>query len=173
MGMLLMMFRKMHLIQKKNNIEFQLTDLNQKLMDYQSLSAALANDSTSITDLASIPPSLFGSGLNTLMMAHYASDQYAQQAMGYMNSNSIFTQFGDNAPYMQRLAYMKAYEKAQEQYKKRIMAQLNEKEKQMELKKTSYNTKSPIWYPISSFSLRTPSLITKYYTGGLVPLKYQ
>ncbi len=136
MGMLLMMFRKMHLIQKKNNIEFQLTDLNQKLMDYQSLSAALANDSTSITDLASIPPSLFGSGLNTLMMAHYASDQYAQQAMGYMNSNSIFTQFGDNAPYMQRLAYMKAYEKAQEQYKKRIMAQLNEKEKQMELKKT-------------------------------------
>ena len=126
----------MHLIQKKNNIEFQLTDLNQKLMDYQSLSAALANDSTSITDLASIPPSLFGSGLNTLMMAHYASDQYAQQAMGYMNSNSIFTQFGDNAPYMQRLAYMKAYEKAQEQYKKRIMAQLNEKEKQMELKKT-------------------------------------
>ena len=136
MGMLLMMFRKMHLIQKKNNIEFQLTDLNQKLMDYQSLSAALANDSTSITDLASIPPSLFGSGLNTLMMAHYASDQYAQQAMGYMNSNSIFTQFGDNAPYMQKLAYMKAYEKAQEQYKKRIMAQLNEKEKQMELKKT-------------------------------------
>ena len=126
----------MHLIQKKNNIEFQLTDLNQKLMDYQSLSAALANDSTSITDLASIPPSLFGSGLNTLMMAHYASDQYAQQAMGYMNSNSIFTQFGDNAPYMQKLAYMKAYEKAQEQYKKRIMAQLNEKEKQMELKKT-------------------------------------
>ena len=136
MGMLLMMFRKMHLIQKKNNIEFQLTDANQKLMDYQSLSAALANDSTSITDIASIPPSLFGSGINSLMMAHNASIQYAEQAMAYMNNNSIFTQFGDKAPYMQQIAYMKAYEQAQEQYKKRIMAQLNEKEKQMEIKKT-------------------------------------
>lgn len=136
MGMLLMMFRKMHLIQKKNNIEFQLTDLNQKLMDYQSLSASLANDSTSITDIASIPPSLFGSGINTLMMAHGAATQYANQAMTYMNNNSIFTQFGDNAPYMQQIAYMKAYEQAREQYKKRIMAQLNEQEKQMEIKKT-------------------------------------
>ncbi len=136
MGMLLMMFRKMHLIQKKNNIEFQLTDLNQKLMDYQSLSASLANDSTSITDIASIPPSLFGSGINTLMMAHGAATQYANQAMTYMNNNSIFTQFGDNAPYMQQIAYMKAYEQGREQYKKRIMAQLDEQEQQMELKKT-------------------------------------
>ncbi len=137
MGMLLMMFRKMNLIQKKNNIEFQLTDLNQKLMDYQSLSAALANDSTSLTDIASIPPSLFGSGINSLMMAHGAATQYANQAMSYMmNGGSIFTQFGDNAPYMQQIAYMKAYEQGREQYKKRIMAQLNEQEKQMELKKT-------------------------------------
>ena len=138
MGMLLMTFRKMHLIQKKNNIEFQLTDLNQKLMDYQSLSTALANDSASLTDIASIPPSLFGSGINSLMMAHGAATQYANQAMGYMMSNggSIFAQFGDKAPYMQQIAYMKAYEQGREQYKKRLMAQLNEKEKEMELKKT-------------------------------------
>ena len=53
-----------------------------------------------------------------------------------MNNNSIFTQFGDNAPQMQQIAYMKAYEQAREQIKKRIMAQLNEREKQLEMKKT-------------------------------------
>lgn len=140
MGMLLMMFRKMNLIQNKNNIEFQLTDLNQQLMDYQKLSASLANDSTSITDIASIPPSLFGAGINQLMMAHGAASQYASSAMSYMNSNSIFTQFGDKAPQMQQIAYMKAYEQAREQYKKRQMAQLNEKEKELEMKKTKLET---------------------------------
>ena len=54
--------------------------------------------------------------------------------MGYMNSNSIFQQYGDQAPQMQQIAYMKAYESAREQAKKRIMAQLNQKEKQMEMK---------------------------------------
>ena len=53
-----------------------------------------------------------------------------------MNNNSIFTQFGDKAPQMQQIAYMKAYEQAREQIKKRIMAQLNEREKQLEMKKT-------------------------------------
>ena len=136
MGMLLMMFRKMNLIQRKNNIEFQLTDNNQQLLDTQSLSATLANDSASITDVASIPPSLFGAGINQMMMAHAADSQYAGQALTYMNNNSIFTQFGDNAPQMQQIAYMKAYEQAREQIKKRIMAQLNEREKQLEMKKT-------------------------------------
>ncbi len=140
MGLLLMMYRKMNLIQRKNDIEYQLTDLNQQLMDYQKLSAALANDSTSITDVASIPPSLFGAGIDSMMLAHGMATQYANQAMAYMQQGSIFTQFGDNAPYMQQIAYMKAYEQGREQYKKRMMAQLNEKEKQLEMKKTKLET---------------------------------
>lgn len=140
MGMLLMMFRKMNLIQRKNNIEFQLNDANQQLLDYQQLSATLANNSTSITDIASIPPSLFGAGINQLMMAHGAATQYAETAMSFMNQNSIFTQFGDNAAQMQQIAYMKAYEQAKEQYKKRIQAQLNQKEKELEMKKTKLET---------------------------------
>ena len=140
MGMLLMMFRKLNLIQRKNNIEFQLTDANQQLLDYQNTSSALSNDSVSITDLASVSPSLFGPTLNHLMMAHGAATQYAEQSMAYMNSNSIFQQYGDQAPQMQQIAYMKAYESAREQVKKRIMAQLNQKEKQLEMKKTRLET---------------------------------
>ena len=134
MGMLLMMFRKLNLIQRKNNIEFQLTDANQQLLDYQNTAAALSNDSVSITDLASVSPSLFGPTLNHLMIAHGEATQYAEQTMMYLNSNSIFQQYGDQAPQMQQIAYMKAYESAREQAKKRIMAQLNQKEKQMEMK---------------------------------------
>ena len=141
MGMLLMMFRKLNLIQRRNNIEFQLTDISQQLLDYQNKSSALSNDSVSITDLASVSPSLFGSTLNELSMAHIAATQYAEQSMAYMNSNSIFQQYGDQAPQMQQIAYMKAYESAREQVKKRIMAQLNQKEKQLEMKKTQLETR--------------------------------
>ena len=51
MGMLLMMFRKLNLIQRRNNIEFQLTDISQQLLDYQNTSSALSNDSVSITEV--------------------------------------------------------------------------------------------------------------------------
>ena len=141
MGMLLMMFRKLNLIQRRNNIEFQLTDISQQLLDCQKSSSTLSNDSVSITDLASVSPSLFGPTLNHLMMAHSAATQYAEQSMAYMNSNSIFQQYGDQAPQMQQIAYMKAYESAREQVKKRIMAQLNQKEKQLEMKKTQLETR--------------------------------
>ena len=99
-----------------------------------------SNDSVSITDLASVSPSLFGSTLNELSMAHGAATQYTEQSMAYMNSNSIFQQYGDQAPQMQQIAYMKAYESAREQIKKRIMAELNQKEKQLEMKKTRLET---------------------------------
>ena len=136
MGLLLMQFRKMQLLQSQNNVEFQLTDLNQKLMDYQSLSGTLANDNLTMSDIASIPPSLFGAGIDQLNMAHGFATQYAESVMQNMMSGSIFTQYGDNAPQMQQIAYMKAYEQGREQIKKRIQAQLNEKEKQIQMKKT-------------------------------------
>ena len=137
MGLLLMQFRKLSLIQRQNNIEFQLTTLNQKLMDYQSMSATLASDSPTLADIASFPPSLFGAGVDHMMMAHNAASQYASSVVGSMANNSIFTQFGNNAQQMQQIAYMKAYEQAREQYKKRMQAQLNEKEKQIQMKKTN------------------------------------
>lgn len=140
MGLLLMQFRKMQLLQNKNNVEFQLTDLNQKLMDYQNMAGTIGNDSLTMADIASMPPSLFGAGIDQLNMAHNFAMQYADSVMQNMMSGSIFTQFGDNAPQMQQIAYMKAYEQGKEQIKKRIQAQLNEKEKQIQMKKTKLET---------------------------------
>ena len=140
MGLLLMQFRKLSLIQRQNNIQFQLTTLNQKLMDLQSMSATLANDSPTLADIASFPPSLFGAGVNQMMMAHNAAMQYATNVVGTMAGNSIFTQFGDNAAYMQKIAMAKAYEQAREQYNKRIQAKYNQEEKQIQLKKTNLET---------------------------------
>ena len=97
MGLLLMQFRKQQLLQAQNNIQFQLNNLNEQLMDLQSIAGTLSNDNISINDLASMPASLFGFGINQLMMAHGNASQYANNVMQNMLNASIFTQFGDNA----------------------------------------------------------------------------
>ena len=142
MGLLLMQFRKQQLLQAQNNIQFQLNNLNEQLMDLQSIAGTLSNDNISINDLASMPASLFGFGINQLMMAHGNASQYANNVMQNMLNASIFTQFGDNAKYMQEIAYMKAYEQGMEHMKKRMKAQLNEQEKQIQRKKTELETRA-------------------------------
>lgn len=135
MGCLLMLYRKMQLIQQDSDIQFQLTQLNQKLMDYQSLSATLSNESVTMTDVASIPASLFGAGIDGMMMAHNQASQYAQSAFGAMTANgSIFNQPGVDNQQMMKIAYMKLYEQGRQEVQKRQEAALNEKEKQLTMK---------------------------------------
>lgn len=141
MGILLLQFRKMNLIQQQQNVEYQLTDINQQLNDYMSLSSTLANDSLTMADVASIPPSLFGAGIGALTNMHAQSSQYANQVLANMQAGSVFDQWGENSGYMQQIAYLKAYEQGQEQIKKRIQAQLNQKEKQLKNKQATLEAK--------------------------------
>ncbi len=141
MGLLLMQFRKQQLLQAHNNIQFQLNNLNEQLMDLQSMAGTLSNDNVSMQDIASMPASLFGYGVDQLMMAHGSATQYANTVMQNMMNGSIFSQFGDNAAQMQQIAYMKAYEQGMEHMKKRMKAQLNEQEKQIQRKKTELETR--------------------------------
>lgn len=164
MGLLLMQFRKMHLLQEKNNIEYQLTDLNQKLLDYQSMSATLANDNVSLSDIASMPASLFGAGVDNLMMAHGAALNYADGVMQNMaaGGNSIFDAMGGNAEVMKQIAYMKAYEQGRKQIQKRQEAQLNEKEKEIQLKKTKLESREAcIEEELKGISQKLPQQISE------------
>jgi len=136
MGCLLMLYRKMNLIQEQNDVQYQLVELNQKLTDYQSLSAALSNDSTSIADVATIPASLFGVGIDSMQMAHNQATQYANSAYAAASGQGIFNQAGMNTQQMMQIAYMKMYEQGRQEVKKRQEAALNEKEKQVTMKKT-------------------------------------
>lgn len=136
MGILLMTYRKLNLLQQQNDYEYQLEQLNQKLMDYQSMSSTLANDSVSMTDVASMPASLFGVGIDSMMLAHNQATQYAGSAYQAAASQGIFGQAGMNTPQMQQIAYMKFYEQGRQEAKKRQEAALNEKEKQIQIKKT-------------------------------------
>jgi len=135
MGVLLLQFRKMNLIQEQNNIEYQLNDLNQKRLNYMSFAETLSNDSITIDDVAGMPASLFGAGVSALMSMNAQATQYANDVMSKMNADSVFNQFGNNAAQMQQIAYMKAFEQGREQLKKRLQAQLNQKEKEMDMKK--------------------------------------
>ncbi len=140
MGLLLFQYRKQNLIQDQNNVEYQLVDLNQQLMDSQNLSATLANDSITMSDMASMPCSLFSFGMGSLMQADVLSRQYADQTMSNIGG-SVFDQYGDNKDSMMYIAWKKAYEQGREQYKKRMQMQLNQQEKQIQMKKTKLETR--------------------------------
>src|SRR5574344_888808 len=136
MGILLMTYRKMNLLQEQNNIEYQLVQLNQQLQDYQSMSATLSNDSPTMTDVASMPASLFGAGIDSMMITNNQATQYAKSAYQTALSQGLFNQQGLNTPQMQQIAYMKFYEQGCQATKNRQEAQFNEKEKQIQMKKT-------------------------------------
>ena len=133
MGLLLMMSRKLTLIRRKNNIQYQMVQINQKLNDIQKTSGVLASDNVTLADIAGMPASLFSQGITSLQQGHMMGMNWANNVM--MASGSLFAQYGPQAQQMYNIAFMKAYETGRTQYTKMLQAQINEKEKQIEQEK--------------------------------------
>ena len=134
MGLLLMMSRKLTLIRRKNNIQYQMVQLNQKLNEIQNLSGVLSSDNVTLADIAGMPASLFSQGIASLQQGHMMGLNWANNVM--MTNGSLFAQYGPQAQQMQQIAFMKAYETGRTQYNKMLQAQINEKEKQIQQEKT-------------------------------------
>ena len=134
MGLLLMMSRKLTLIRRRNNIQYQMLDLNRKLSEYQSLSGVLSSDSVNLADIAGMPASLFSQGVASLQQGHMMGMNWANNVM--MANASLFAQYGPQAQQMQQVAFAKAYETGRTQYNKILKAQINEKEKEIQQEKT-------------------------------------
>ena len=122
MGFLMFLARKIQLEHKQSNIQVQLNEITRKLDDYTSFASVLSQDSISLSDVASIPSSLFGAGLNELGMMH-----------GQANNQFVI-----------QLTQQKLYENARHQLQKQLQARLNEEEKQLQSRKTRLEVQSEV-----------------------------
>ena len=140
MGFLMFLARKIQLEHSQNNIQYQLMGINTKLNNLTDYVSILAQDSITATDIASIPTSLFSTGMAELMNVHQQALQIGnaqyQQAMasGMLGPNVD--------PTMAMITQQKMYENARKQLQKQMQAKYNEEEKALQAKKTRLETQA-------------------------------
>ncbi len=142
MGFVMFLARKIQLEHKQSNIQVQLNEITRKLDDYTSFASVLSQDSISLSDVASIPSSLFGAGLNELGMMHGQAMQIANTQFGQAMSTGLFGQA--NNQFVIQLTQQKLYENARHQLQKQLQARLNEEEKQLQSRKTRLEVQSEV-----------------------------
>lgn len=133
MGFLMFLSRKINLQNQENDITYQLTALNAKLNDLTKYASILQQDSISIADIADMPSSIFGQGLQQLSYINGQAAQIANAQMGQAMGSGMFTPDNQN---LQIIAQQKMYENARKQLQKQLAAKLNEEEKSMTARKT-------------------------------------
>lgn len=134
MGFLMMFARKIQLQQKVNNLEFQINALNQRKDEMISYASILSQDSVNLSDISSLPASLFCQGMNDLMGAHYQALNMSQAQFAQAMSSGMFGD-GSNVQ-IQQIAQQKMYENARKQIQKQLQMRLNEQEKAASAKAT-------------------------------------
>lgn len=134
MGFLMFLARKIQLEHQQNNIQYQLMGINSKLNNLTDYAAILAQDSVSATDIASLPTSLFSSGMAELTNAHYQALQISSAQYNQAMASGMFGQNVD--PFIAQITQQKMYENARKQIQKQLQAKYNEEEKALQAKKT-------------------------------------
>ena len=138
MGFLMALSRKINLEHRQNNIQYQLADINSKMNDYTDYASILSQDSVSLTDIASLPTSLFGAGMMELTAAHGQALQLSSAQMNQMIASGMF---GDGSnQFVVQLTQQKLYENARKEIQKQMKVRLNEEEKSLQAKKTRLET---------------------------------
>ena len=133
MGFLMFLARKISLQRQENDIQYQLTTINSKLQDYTSYSSILSQDSVSLSDISSLPPSLFAQGMAELTNAHYQALQISNQQFGQAVNSGMFG--ANQNQQIQQIAQQKMYENARKQIQKQLAMKLNEEEKSLQSQK--------------------------------------
>ena len=133
MGFLMFLSRKISLQHQENNIQYQLTTINNKLNDYTSYASILAQDSVSLSDISSLPSSLFAQGMMDLQGAHFQALHISNNQFGQAINSGMFD---PNNMQMMQIAQQKMYENARKQIQRQLQMKLNEEEKSLQAKKT-------------------------------------
>ena len=113
MGFLMMLARKIQLQDRKNNLEYQITALNTKKDELISYASILSQDSVSLSDISSLPSSLFSQGMAELTNAHYQALQISQAQFSQAMSSGMFGAGGN--PQIEQITQQKMYENARKQ----------------------------------------------------------
>ncbi len=134
MGFLMFLARKIQLTHQENNIQYQLIDINNKLNNLTDYVSILSQDSVSYTDIASVPTSMFMTGMGELSNAHYQALQISGAQFNQAVASGMFGQNVD--PMIAQITQQKMYENARKQIQKQMQIKYNEEEKSLQAKKT-------------------------------------
>lgn len=85
MSFLIFSYQKQSIIARKANLEMRLLELNKKLLDLQSYTAAIADGSVSMNDLMNCPGSMFNKMTLYMNTSHQIGYSEAQQKYALMS----------------------------------------------------------------------------------------
>lgn len=134
MGFLILLARKQHLQATADNISFNLLKINQKIDDLTTYASILSKETIDISDLASLPTSLFAQGIYDAQSMTSGAFNQANNEMAMAQNAGLFgTQPDQN---LIALSHRKMYENALKQMQKTLTIRLNEQEKNLKADKT-------------------------------------
>ena len=139
MAILTMMGRKSYLKNRINELEYKLTQAQQRRNDLSTYAASVGDGSISYEDLTSCPTTLFGRMTQYMTTAHNASMMGAQQNMAMLQASGQIgnVQGTDEQAIQQQNAYQnlifqQLYKQQRDQIAQYEAKRLNAEEKQLD-----------------------------------------
>ena len=135
MSLLVFAYRKIQILRQKNDLNYRLMQLNQKLEDLQQYASNIADGSVSMSDMMNTPASMFGRTMMYMTYSHNGALQNAQQQMQQM---MMMPQV--QAQMYQNWIFDNLYKQQREQFGKVEQKLLNEQEKEIQQEKAKLET---------------------------------
>ena len=146
MSLLVIAYRKIQILRQKNDLNYRLMKLNQKLEDLQQYASNIADGSVSMSDMMNTPASMFGRTMMYMTYSHNGALQNAQQQMQQMmmmpQVQAQMQQMQDPNQQMmyQNWIFDNLYKQQREQFGKVEQKLLNEQEKEIQQEKAKLET---------------------------------
>lgn len=146
MSLLVFAYRKIQILRQKNDLNYRLMQLNQKLEDLQLYASNIADGSVSMSDMMNTPASMFGRTMMYMTYSHNGALQNAQQQMQQMmmmpQVQAQMQQMQDPNQQMmyQNWIFDNLYKQQREQFGKVEQKLLNEQEKEIQQEKAKLET---------------------------------
>ena len=146
MPLLVFAYRKIQILRQKNDLNYRLMQLNQKLEDLQQYASNIADGSVSMSDMMNTPASMFGRTMMYMTYSHNGALQNAQQQMQQMmmmpQVQAQMQQMQDPNQQMmyQNWIFDNLYKQQREQFGKVEQKLLNEQEKEIQQEKAKLET---------------------------------
>lgn len=146
MSLLVFAYRKIQILRQKNDLNYRLMKLKQKLEDLQQYASNIADGSVSMSDMMNTPASMFGRTMMYMTYSHNGALQNAQQQMQQMmmmpQVQAQMQQMQDPNQQMmyQNWIFDNLYKQQREQFGKVEQKLLNEQEKEIQQEKAKLET---------------------------------
>jgi len=144
MSLLIFAYRKIDITRQKNDLNFRLMQITQKLSDLQQYAANIADGSVSMSDMMNTPGSMFGRQLMYMNYAHNMALFGANQQMSMLGPQiqMQMSQMGNPAyqQMYQQWVFRSLYEQQRQLAGKQEQKLLNEQEKQIQAEKAKIET---------------------------------